>query len=59
MDSVHESLARLQTDHLDLYQIHGTDMLTPVEETLRALDDLVRQGWCATPACPTGRPGGS
>ena len=44
MDSVDESLARLQTDHIDLYQIHGTDAATPIEETLRALDDLVRQG---------------
>ena len=44
MDSVHESLARLQTDHLDLYQIHSSDTITPIEETLRALDDLVRQG---------------
>ena len=44
LDSVEESLARLQTDHIDLYQIHGTDTATPVEETLRALDDLVRQG---------------
>jgi len=44
MDSVRGSLERLQTDHIDLYQIHGTDSLTPVEETLRALDDLVRQG---------------
>jgi len=44
MDSVHGSLERLQTDHIDLYQIHGTDVVTPVEETLRALDDLVTQG---------------
>ena len=44
MDSIHHSLARLQTDHLDLYQIHATDLITPIEETLRALDDLVRQG---------------
>ena len=44
MDSVQASLERLQTDHLDLYQIHGSDSITPVEETLRALDDLVRQG---------------
>jgi aryl-alcohol dehydrogenase-like predicted oxidoreductase len=44
MDSVHGSLERLQTDHIDLYQIHGNDSVTPVEETLRALDDLVRQG---------------
>ena len=35
---------RLQTDHIDLYQIHGNDSVTPVEETLRALDTLVQQG---------------
>ncbi len=44
MDSVQASLERLQTDHIDLYQIHGTDTITPIEETLRALDDLTRQG---------------
>jgi aryl-alcohol dehydrogenase-like predicted oxidoreductase len=44
MDSVQTSLERLQTDHIDLYQIHGTDSITPIEETLRALDDLQRQG---------------
>jgi aryl-alcohol dehydrogenase-like predicted oxidoreductase len=44
MDSVHGSLKRLQTDHIDLYQIHGTDAVTPIEETLRALDDLTSQG---------------
>jgi aryl-alcohol dehydrogenase-like predicted oxidoreductase len=44
MDSVSASLERLQTDHIDLYQIHGNDEVTPIEETLRALDDLVRQG---------------
>jgi len=44
MDSVKGSLERLQTDHIDLYQIHGTDTVTPVEETLRALDDLTREG---------------
>jgi aryl-alcohol dehydrogenase-like predicted oxidoreductase len=44
MDSVYGSLERLQTDHIDLYQIHGNDTVTPVEETLRALDDLTRQG---------------
>src|SRR6202012_1605850 len=44
MDAVHGSLERLQTDHIDLYQIHGNDSVTPIDETLRALDDLTRQG---------------
>jgi aryl-alcohol dehydrogenase-like predicted oxidoreductase len=44
MDSVQGSLERLQTDHIDLYQIHGNDSVTPIDETLRALDDLVSQG---------------
>jgi aryl-alcohol dehydrogenase-like predicted oxidoreductase len=44
MDAVKASLKRLNTDYIDLYQIHSQDMLTPVEETVRALDDLVRQG---------------
>ena len=38
------SLQRLQVDHIDLYQIHGFDPLTPMEETLHALDTVVRQG---------------
>jgi aryl-alcohol dehydrogenase-like predicted oxidoreductase len=42
--TVEESLRRLQTDRIDLYQIHMQDFDTPEEETLRALDDLVRQG---------------
>ncbi|MDQ3920384.1 MAG: aldo/keto reductase [Acidobacteriota bacterium] len=42
--SCEASLRRLGTDYIDLYQVHGWDALTPVEETLRALDDLVRQG---------------
>ena len=45
MDGVKASLKRLGTDYIDLYQIHGLDPLTPVEETVRALDDLVRQGY--------------
>jgi aryl-alcohol dehydrogenase-like predicted oxidoreductase len=44
MDSVQGSLERLQLDHIDLYQIHGNDTVTPIDETLRALDDLTRQG---------------
>lgn len=44
MDGVKASLKRLGTDYIDLYQIHGTDPVTPIEETVRALDDLVRQG---------------
>lgn len=44
MQAVEDSLTRLGTDYIDLYQIHGVDAITPIEETLRALDDLVRSG---------------
>ena len=44
MNQVDASLERLQLDHIDLYQIHGWDPATPMEETLRALDDIVRSG---------------
>jgi aryl-alcohol dehydrogenase-like predicted oxidoreductase len=44
MESAHASLRRLGTDYLDLYQAHRYDHATPLEETMRAFDDLVRQG---------------
>ena len=44
MESVHASLKRLNTDHIDLYQFHRFDYETPLEESLCAFDDLIRQG---------------
>jgi aryl-alcohol dehydrogenase-like predicted oxidoreductase len=44
MDSLHASLKRLRTDYVDLYWVHARDFTTPIEEVMRALDDLVRQG---------------
>ena len=70
MEAVEASLTRLRTDWLDLYQIHRPDPSTPIEDTLRALDDLVRQGkvryigcsnfegWRLTEALWTSRLGG-
>src|SRR4029434_4045838 len=44
INAVEGSLRRLGTDHIDLYQLHGFDAVTPLEEALGALDDLVRAG---------------
>ena len=44
MDAVHASLKRLGTDYIDLYWVHARDFTTPIEEVMRGLDDLVRQG---------------
>ncbi len=44
LDAVDASLRRLQTDYIDLYQLHGPDPATPIDETLRALEDIVRAG---------------
>jgi aryl-alcohol dehydrogenase-like predicted oxidoreductase len=44
LSAIDASLARLKLDHVDLYQIHGVDQDTPIEETVRALDDVVRSG---------------
>ena len=43
-DSVNDSLKRLEMDHIDLLYIHGVDTLTPLEETMRGLEDIVRSG---------------
>jgi aryl-alcohol dehydrogenase-like predicted oxidoreductase len=53
MTAVEASLKRLNTDHIDLYQQHIADPRTPIEETLRALDDLVRQGKLRYVGCST------
>ena len=44
IDALDASLKRLQTDYVDLYQMHGPDRATPIDETLRALDDMVTAG---------------
>ena len=51
IDEIAASLKRLGLDHVDLYQIHGFDPVTPLEETMRALDDCVRRGLVRTIGC--------
>jgi aryl-alcohol dehydrogenase-like predicted oxidoreductase len=51
MDALEASLRRLDTDYVDLYQVHFPDPSTPIEETLRALDDMVRSGKVRYVAC--------
>jgi len=51
LQAVEDSLRRLQTDSIDLYQTHSPDQNTPIEETLRALDDLIRQGKARYAGC--------
>jgi aryl-alcohol dehydrogenase-like predicted oxidoreductase len=51
LSEVEASLKRLQTDWIDLYQVHEPDPLTPIEETLRAMDDLVKQGKVRSIGC--------
>ena len=51
MDEIAASLKRLGLEHVDLYQIHGFDPVTPLEETMRALDDCVRRGLVRTIGC--------
>ncbi len=51
MASCEASLKRLQTNYIDLYYIHGPDPVSPLEETMRALNDLVRQGKVRYLAC--------
>ena len=56
MRAVEDSLKRLQTEHIDLYLLHAFDAETPLEETLRALDDMVHQGKVRYIGCSNFRP---
>ena len=59
MEGVKRSLARLGTDHIDLYQIHGFDPATPIEKPCARWTTWCARAMCATSACRTGRPGRS
>jgi aryl-alcohol dehydrogenase-like predicted oxidoreductase len=51
LKAVQDSLRRLGTDYIDLYQFHYPDVETPIEETLHAVDDIIRQGWVRYVGC--------
>lgn len=57
MQEIDSSLKRLNTDYIDVYMLHWPDPATPLQETLRALDDIVTAGRRATSVAPTFRPG--
>ena len=57
MRAVEDSLRRLRTDYLDIYYIHHVDVQTPLEEMLRAFDDLITAGKVATLPAAIMRPG--
>ena len=59
LDAIDASLKRLKTDYVDLYQLHGFDPSTPLDEALEALDTVVRTGKRAMSACRTGWVSGS
>ena len=59
LEAIDASLRRLGTDHIDLYQLHGYDRQTPLDEALEALDTVVRQGNPGMSACRTGLRTGS
>jgi aryl-alcohol dehydrogenase-like predicted oxidoreductase len=59
LEACEASLRRLGTDYIDLYQAHNFDSLKPLDETLRAFEDLIRAGSFATPVAPITRAGNS
>ena len=51
LQAVESSLKRLDTDYIDLFLVHIPDPVTPLEETARALDDIVKKGWARYVGC--------